>query len=120
VSYARKRFLSIWNGVATIVFFAGIILGFSYLGYSGLILGLFMWIIGGIIAGILFGPEETRKRRERSDDRNDRESGKSVEVPVDSSTEKNQFCIACGTQFPVLDQFCPQCGTAAAGKSVPS
>ena len=78
-----------------------------------------MWIIGGVLAGILFGPEESRKRKRESHKRYDSESSKSIDVPVVSTTDNNQFCIACGTQFPFQDQFCPQCGTAAAGKSVP-
>ncbi|MCE7733407.1 MAG: hypothetical protein GPJ54_00925 [Candidatus Heimdallarchaeota archaeon] len=112
MSYSRKRFLSIWNGVATIIFFGGIFLGFSYLGFSGLTLGIFMWIIGGVIAGMLFGPSKSKERRSRKTRRYDR----SIDVPVEHSHQQNQFCIACGTEFPINDQFCPQCGTAGTNK----
>ena len=112
MSYSRKRFLSIWNGVATIIFFGGIFLGFSYLGYSGLMLGIFMWIIGGVIAGMIFGPSSRKTRRSRRSRKFDR----SPNVPVEYSSKQNQFCIACGTEYPINDQFCPQCGTAGTNK----
>jgi len=114
VSYTRKRFLSIWNGIATIIFFAGIFLGFSFWGYSGLMLGIFMWVIGGVVAGMLFGPSQ---RGKKVSDRRSKQN-QMIDVPVEDATSSKQFCIACGTEFPIHDQFCPQCGTAGTHKSV--
>ncbi|MHA2097781.1 MAG: hypothetical protein ACW99A_03765 [Candidatus Kariarchaeaceae archaeon] len=112
---SRKRFLSIWNGVATIIFFAGIILGFSTLGYSGWILGIFMWIIGGTIAGMIYGPPKKRSR-----DRKARIAASDkghINVQVENGSSDSQFCIACGTNYPINEQFCPQCGTASTGSN---
>ncbi|MFV2015833.1 MAG: hypothetical protein ACC656_10415 [Candidatus Heimdallarchaeota archaeon] len=111
MSYKRKRFLSVWNGVALIIFFTGIFLDSSYFGYSGVIFGIFMWIIGGIVAGMVFGPKRSKKRRSRARRRYDQEDGF-----VEKSNTQNQFCIACGSEFPISDKFCPECGTAAANK----
>lgn len=75
-----------------------------------------MWVIGGVVAGILFGPS----RKAEGKNKIITNQSRMVDVPVEHETDANQFCIACGTEFPINDQFCPQCGTAGTNKSVPN
>ena len=98
---AHARFLSIWNGIATIIFFAGVFLQYRLFSYSAIAVGIFMWVVGGAIAGILFGP---KGKRESKTKRHQKET---------SDAGDTQFCIACGAKFPKTTSYCPECGTTA-------
>ena len=68
----RERFKSIWNGTALIIFFAGIFLGFEFSDIGGPISGfstfgvaIFMWIIGGTVTNMIYGPKDNPKRKRK-------------------------------------------------------
>ena len=104
----RARFLSAWNGVATIIFFAGIILDYEVNGYSGVMVGIFMWILGGVVVNILFGPKkkESTRRGTRS---------RSQNRPSYANSKIDEFCIACGQKILDGEDYCSNCGTTVAG-----
>ncbi|MHA2252582.1 MAG: hypothetical protein ACXAD7_19615, partial [Candidatus Kariarchaeaceae archaeon] len=79
----RKRFTSTWSSVALLIFFADIFLEVRLFGYSGILVAIVMWITGGAIATILFGPEIKRKARPRS-----------IVTETTRTSESVQFCTA--------------------------
>ena len=98
----RKRFTSTWSSAALLIFFADIFIDVKLFGYSGILVAIVMWITGGAIATILFGPEIKRKARSRK------------KVTETKRTSENvQFCTACGTSYEIGSQYCPECGTAS-------
>ena len=111
----RARFLSAWNGVATIIFFAGIFLDFEVMGYSGVMFGIFMWIIGGFIVNLLFGPKKKDSRTQFSNRRRRRTSSSSYENSNYNIVKTDEFCIACGNKISDGEGYCSNCGTAVTG-----
>ena len=93
----RKRFLSIWNGVATIIFVGGIFLGFEVLGYSAFLVAIFLWAISGVVTNIIYGPKKETK-----------ESSNQIEVQKD----QDRFCLSCGSKLDQGSNFCSECGTS--------
>ncbi|MHA2249731.1 MAG: zinc-ribbon domain-containing protein [Candidatus Kariarchaeaceae archaeon] len=91
----RKRFLEIWNGIATIIFVGGIFLGLDVLGYSAFLFAIFMWAISGTVAGIIFGSKKETK-------------GSSNKIEV----QKDRFCLSCGSKLNQGENFCSECGTS--------
>lgn len=107
----RARFISAWNGIATIIFFAGIFLRFEVSGFSGMLIGFFMWIVGGYIANVLFGPKKKDPRTDFSPRRRQRNS--SIIGGINNTINKpEEFCIACGHRILDGEVYCSNCGTA--------
>ncbi len=105
----RARFLSTWNGIATIIFFAGIFLRIEYNGFSGILIGIFMWIIGGYITNLIFGP---KKRDPRTDFSSRRRQRSTSEETYPNFGKSEEFCIACGNKILDGEVYCSNCGTA--------
>lgn len=93
----RKRFLSTWNGVATIIFIGGIFLGLDVLGYSAFLVAIFLWAISTTVANIIYGPKKETK-----------ESSNQIGMQKD----QDRFCLSCGSKLDQTSSFCPECGTS--------
>jgi hypothetical protein len=91
----RERFKTIWNGVATIIFLAGIFLGLDIFGYSAFFIAIFLWATGGIVTNMVYG-----------------EKAKKDEVSTTATTKsQNLVCPSCGAKVEGDSSFCAQCGT---------
>lgn len=116
----RGRFVSIWNSAATIVFFAGIFLGsgFSVFGFSGVIVGIFMWIIGGAVASILYGPDPEKEnvREIRQAAGPTVRTTSSNQMAMGQTTPGKKTCVSCGSLVDADAVFCPECGVSLPAK----
>ena len=101
----RNRFVSTWNSIALLIFFGDIFFDVKVFGYEGLAVAIFMWIVGGIVATVIFGPKSSKSRRRRSS------RSRVTQKPAEARSV--QYCTACGTSYDVKSQFCPECGTTS-------
>ena len=114
----KKRFKSLWNGVALFFMFSSIIfdaeIGYSMgIPLSDFTIALIMWIFGGTVANILFGADKPKK--------------KSVEQPIVQASHSNTayttqepvfvkpavlLCDGCGFSNEKEALYCVECGTS--------
>lgn len=102
----RRRFTSIWSSIALLIFISDLLFDIRIFSFSGFMVAIFMWITGGIIATILFGPKASKKSRRKpySQQKSTTHSG---------INRSKQYCIACGSSFSIDAQYCPECGTTS-------
>ncbi|MHA2504187.1 MAG: hypothetical protein ACXAE3_15115 [Candidatus Kariarchaeaceae archaeon] len=97
----RVSFKSRWNAVATLIFLAGIFLGVTILNYSGVGVAIFMWIIGGTVANLIYGDPKKGPIRQSS-------AAERVIQPPPTS----KFCSSCSDENHLDAGFCMNCGAA--------
>ena len=110
----KKRFSSIWSGLAFIVLISDLFLDYNFadllgLNVSGFTLAIIMWILGGTIARIIFGPDPKKKGKPS-------ESGTRITTEFNFSVSKKR-CKACGNMNDSEAIYCFECGSTLADHS---
>ncbi len=118
----KKRFKSLWGGVALFFLLSSLIFDVEY-GYSigiplsGFTIALIMWIFGGTVANVIFGADKPKKKR----------VDQSIAAPIQSTPynpaphtpapaytpeTKVRVCNGCGFSNDTDALYCVECGTS--------
>ncbi len=95
---SRERVGSIISSIAIILVISDWFFDTNIFGIRLLYLGIFLFIIRGMLLNIIFGPKKRRSRRER--------------IIRNNLSIESKYCQSCGTANEAISVFCIQCGSA--------
>ena len=90
----------VWNNAAFIIFMAGVFFSTTIFGISGILIGIFMWVIGGS----LFGSVNSKKKQTIKQNQ---------EIINPPNSQTGAYCASCGTVNEANYNFCVQCGATS-------